>query len=49
MKNDKYYQEFEDFMKNHPEITPALRPLVEPPIQGVENQLYAFIISYIFM
>ncbi|MDR3331809.1 MAG: hypothetical protein LBT08_04205 [Synergistaceae bacterium] len=49
MGKDKYYHEFDEFIEQHPEIPPELRQLAEPVVQGIENQLYSFIVSYIFM
>lgn len=47
--DDKARTTFDDFLKQHPEIDPEWRGLLEPTIQGAEDGLYAFILSYIFM
>ncbi|MDR0562874.1 MAG: hypothetical protein LBG73_09340 [Spirochaetaceae bacterium] len=44
-----YIHTIDDFMKAHPEIDPSLKPVIEPVIQGAEDQLFNFIIGYIFM
>ena len=31
---EKYISTFDDFIKAHPEIDPALKPFVEPAVQG---------------
>jgi hypothetical protein len=46
---DKYIFSFDEFLKEHPEIDPSLRSFVEPVIQTSEDQLFSFIMSYIFM
>jgi hypothetical protein len=49
MEDAKYIHKFEDFMKAHPEIDSSLKPVIEPVIQGAEDQLFNFIMGYIFM
>ena len=46
---DKYLFDFNEFMKEHPEIDPSWKSFVQPTIQTQEDQMYSFIISYIFM
>jgi hypothetical protein len=48
---DEYIRDFDDFLKEHPEIdpSPANRSFMEPQIQAAEDQLLAFIMCYIFM
>jgi hypothetical protein len=46
---DKYIFSIDEFMKKHSELDPALRPLIEPAIKDSEDQLFNFIMSYIFM
>jgi hypothetical protein len=46
---DSYIYTIDDFMRVHPEIDPSLKPSIEPVIQGAEDQLFNFIMSYIFM
>jgi hypothetical protein len=46
---DKYIFSFDEFLKEHPEIDPSWRSFVEPVIQSSEDQLFNFIMSYIFM
>jgi len=46
---EKYINTIEDFMKAHPELDPSLKPVVEPMIMESEEQLFNWIMSYIFM
>ena len=46
---DKYMNTIDDFMKEHPEINPSLKPLVEPLFRESEDQFFNWIMSYIFM
>ena len=46
---EKYINTIGDFMKEHPEIDPSLKPVVEPVFKDSEDQLYNFIMCYIFM
>jgi hypothetical protein len=47
--NDKYVFSFEEFMKEHPELDPSWEPFIRPVVQSSEDQLFNFIMSYIFM
>jgi hypothetical protein len=47
--DSKYLKTFDDFLKEHPEIDPSWQPFIEPAIQTVEDQIFAFIMGYIFM
>ena len=46
---DKYINTIDDFMKAHPELDPSLKPVIEPIFRESEDQLFNFIMSYIFM
>jgi len=46
---DKYVNTIDDFMKEHPELEPSLKPVIEPQFKESEDQLFNFIMSYIFM
>ena len=46
---DKYVNTIDDFMKEHPELDSSLKPLIEPLFRESEEQLYNWIMSYIFM
>ena len=46
---DKYIKTIDDFMKEHPELDPSLKPVIEPVLRESEDQLFNFIMSYIFM
>jgi hypothetical protein len=46
---DKYIFSFEEFMKEHPELDPSWASFIQPVIQSSEDQLFNFIMSYIFM
>ena len=46
---DKYINTIDDFMKAHPELDPSIKPLVEPVFRESEDQMFNFIMSYIFM
>jgi hypothetical protein len=39
----------DEFMKKHPELDPSIKPVIEPAIKDSEDQLFNFIMSYIFM
>ena len=39
----------DDFMKAHPELDPSLKPVIEPVFRESEDQLFNWIMSYIFM
>ena len=47
--NDEYINTINDFMKEYPNLDPSLKPVVDPVIQGAEDQLFNFIMYYIFM
>ena len=49
MDDSKYIHGFEEFLKAHPEIDPSWRSFIEPVIQTADDQLFSFIMSYIFM
>lgn len=40
---------FEEFLNDHPEIKPEWREIIEPIIQGADDSVYKFIMTYIFM
>ena len=46
---DKYMNTIDYFMKAHPELDPSLKPVIEPIFKESEDQLFNFIMSYIFM
>ena len=46
---DKYINTIDDFMKAHPELDPSLKPVIEPVIRESEDQMFNFIMGYIFM
>ena len=46
---DKYINSIDDFMKEHPELDSSLKPVIEPIFRESEDQLFNFIMSYIFM
>ena len=46
---DKYINTIEDFMKAYPDLDPSMKPVIEPIFQEAEDQLFNFIMSYIFM
>ena len=46
---DKYLFCFDEFMKEHPEISQEWETFVEPVIKTEEEQMFSFIMSYIFM
>jgi hypothetical protein len=46
---DKYIFSFEEFMKEHPELDSSWTSFIQPVIQSSEDQLFNFIMSYIFM
>ena len=47
--SDEYLFSFEEFKKEHPEIDSTWEPLVKPAIETHEEQMFSFIMSYIFM
>lgn len=49
MDDNKYKQDMASFMEEHPELEPAWEPVLAPVIQGSEDSLRAFILSYLFM
>lgn len=49
MDDTKYLKTYDDFLQQHPEVDPADRAFMEPVIQGADDSIYSFIISYIFM
>jgi hypothetical protein len=50
MAKEKYELDFEEFMKEHPEVNwDVAKPVIQPAIQSSEDQLYNWIMSYIFM
>ena len=46
---DKYINTIDNFMKAHPELDPSLKPVIEPIFRESEDQLFNFIMGYIFM
>ena len=46
---DKYIKTIDDFMKEHPELDLSLKPVIEPVFRESEDQLFNWIMSYIFM
>jgi len=46
---DKYITTIDEFMKAHPELDPSLKPVIEPMFRESEDQLFNWIMSYIFM
>lgn len=49
MSDKKYYQNFDEFLEANPQISPEWREIMEPVIQGMDDEFYSFILSYIFM
>lgn len=47
--DDKTLKTFEDFLAEHPEINAEWGEFIEPDVQDAEKDLYAFLLSYIFM
>jgi len=47
--NDKYITSIDDFMKEHPELESSLKSVIEPQFRESEDQLFNFIMCYIFM
>ena len=47
--SDKYMNSIDDFMKEHPELELSLKPVIEPQFRESEDQLFNFIMCYIFM
>ena len=47
--NDKYLTSIDEFFKEHPELDPSLKPVVEPLFRESKDQLFSFIMSSIFM
>ena len=47
--DDKYMTTIDDFLKAHPELDPSLKSVIEPVIRDSEDQLFNWIMSYIFM
>ena len=46
---DKYINTIDDFMKAHPHLDPSLKSVIEPLFRESEDQLFNWIMSYIFM
>jgi len=46
---DAYLFSLDEFLKEHPEIDPSWKPVVQPVIQTSADQMFSFIMSYIFM
>ncbi|MDR3296245.1 MAG: hypothetical protein LBT26_10550 [Clostridiales Family XIII bacterium] len=49
MGESKYIQNFDDFLARHPEISTEWGDFMKPLIQGTEDEMFAFIMSYVFM
>ncbi len=49
MEEKKYFHNFDEFLAEHPEIDPEWREFMEPVIQGHDDGLYKFIMTFIFM
>ncbi|MDR3160896.1 MAG: hypothetical protein LBU28_04705 [Spirochaetaceae bacterium] len=49
MDDRKYYQDYEDFQKEHPEIDPSWREFVEPVVIGADDGVFNFICGYILI
>jgi hypothetical protein len=47
--NDKYIFPFEEFTKEHPELEQSWEFFIRPMIQSSEDQLFNFIMNYIFI
>jgi hypothetical protein len=47
--SDKYLFSFEEFKKEHPEMDSEWESIVRPIIETQEEQMFSFIMSYIFM
>ena len=39
----------DDFMKNHPELDPSFKPLIEPLLKDSEDQIYQFVMHFLFL
>lgn len=42
---DIYLGTIDDFMKEHPEIDPSLKPLIEPLFKEYSNQMFQFLLA----
>lgn len=49
MEKSQYLFDFEVFLKEHPEVDPEWGSFMEPIFQNADDQMYGFIMSYIFM
>ena len=38
----------DDFLKDHPEIDPSLKSLIEPLLTESEDQIFDFVMNFIF-
>ena len=43
------FNNIDDFMKDHPEIDPALKPLVEPWLKETEKEINNFVLHFLFL
>jgi len=49
MYESKYLLDSDEFFKRHPEITDDVRELMKKDIESADFDMFAFIMSYIFM
>ncbi len=49
MSEKKYYQDFDEYLALNPQTPLEYREVIEPVIQGADDDFFAFILSYIFM
>ena len=49
MYESKYLLKSDDFFERHPEIDEATRKLIKKDMESADFDLFAFIMSYIFM
>jgi hypothetical protein len=44
---DTYIHTIDDFMKEHPELDPSLKPVIEPVFRESEDQFFSFLMGYL--
>ena len=44
---DTYIRTIDDFMKEHPELDPSLRTVIEPLFEDSHDQFLTFIMGYL--
>ena len=49
MDNKLAINTIDDFLKEHPEVDPSLKPMIEPLLKETEDQIYGFVMHFLFL